>query len=60
MLLLDLGPDPVSLGVGLVLLLIVVLTISAALIVGFVFLLKRLKRQKADGASRIQPSRPNQ
>ena len=67
MFLLDVSPDPVSIGgVGALLLLaIVVLILSAMLIVGFVLLLKFLQRRKADaagasGASVPQPSSPNQ
>ena len=46
-LLLDIAPDPVSAGVGiagLILIGIVVLMITAAVLVGFVFLFKRLRR----------------
>ena len=47
----DVRPDPVPVaGVGgLILLAAVVLTITAALIVGFVFLLKALKRGSSSG-----------
>lgn len=47
----DVRPNPVPVtGVGgLILLAIVVLTITAALIVGFVFLLKALKRGSSNG-----------
>lgn len=47
-LLLDVAPDPVSAGVGvagLILVGIVVLMITAAVLVGFVFLFKRLRRK---------------
>ena len=51
LLLFDVRPDPVPVnGVGgLILLAVVVLTITAALIVGFVFLLKALKQGGSSG-----------
>lgn len=55
-LFLDVAPDPVSAGVGiagLVLIGIVVLMITAAVLVGFVFLLKRLRRNGAGGSTRL-------
>jgi hypothetical protein len=55
-LLLDVAPDPVSAGVGiagLVLIGIVVLMITAAVLVGFVFLFKRLRRNDAGGITRL-------
>jgi|GEM_PF-1969473 len=55
-LLLDLAPDPVSTGVGitgLVLVGVVVLMMTAAVLVGFVFLLKRLRRNGAAGSTRL-------
>jgi hypothetical protein len=71
--LLDVRPDPVPVaGVGgLILLAFVVLIFTAALIVGFVFVLKRLKRNSRAGSPRegltqtapagqFQPSNPNQ
>lgn len=51
-LLLDVAPDPVSTGVGvigLILIGIIVLMLSGAALVGFVFLFKRL-RQAAGGS----------
>jgi hypothetical protein len=70
--LLDVRPDPVPVaGVGgLILLAFVVLMFAAALIAGFVFLLKRLKRGSSptvrEGSlerpsrAQFQPSNPNQ
>ena len=55
-LLLDVAPDPVSAGVGiagLILIAIVVLMITAAVLVGFVFLFKRLKGNDAGGSTRL-------
>jgi hypothetical protein len=52
--LLDVAPDPVSAGVGfagLIVIGIVVLMITAAVLVGFVFLLKRLRRN--GGSTRL-------
>lgn len=73
--LLDVRPDPVPVaGVGgLILLAFVVLMFTAALIIGFVFLLKQLKRNgrvsgptvreglaQSAPAGHFQPSNPNQ
>lgn len=55
-LLLDVAPDPVSAGVGiggLLLIGVVVLMITAAVLVGFVFLFKRLRRNDAGGSTRL-------
>ena len=55
-LLLDIAPDPVSAGVGiagLILIGIVVLMLTAAVLVGFVFLFKRLRRNDARGRTRL-------
>jgi hypothetical protein len=55
-LLLDVAPDPVSAGLGiagLILIGIVVLMITAAVLVGFVFLFKRLSRNDASGSTRL-------
>jgi hypothetical protein len=55
-LLLDVAPDPVSAGVGiagLILIGIVVLMITAAVLVGFVFLFKRIGRNDAGGSTRL-------
>lgn len=55
-LLLDVALDPVSAGVGitgLVLIGIVVLMITAAVLVGFVFLFKRLRRKEGGGNIRV-------
>ena len=55
-LLLDVAPDPVSAGVGIVGLILiagVVLMITAAVLVGFVFLFKRLRRNDAGGSTRL-------
>jgi hypothetical protein len=73
LLLLDVRPDPVSVAgpVGLILLALVVLMITVALVVGFVFLLKRLRRNGGNPASvgrsissgapeQPQPNNPNQ
>ena len=54
-LLLDVAPEPVSTGVGiagLVLIGIVVLMVTAAVLVGFVFLFKRLRRN-GTGSTRL-------
>jgi hypothetical protein len=60
MWLLDLSPDPVRIGVaGLVILVIGVAIASVPLLIGFVFLLKLLKRRKQRGAQ-AQPANPNQ
>lgn len=55
-LLLDVAPEPVSAGVGiagLILIGIVVVMITAAVLVGFVFLFKRLRRNDAGGSTRL-------
>ena len=55
-LMLDVAPDPASAGVGisgLILIGIVVLMITAAVLVGFVFLFKRLRRNDAGGSTRL-------
>jgi flagellar basal body-associated protein FliL len=55
-LLLDVAPDPVSAGVGiagLIMIGVVVLMITAAVLVGFVFLFKRLRRNDAGGSTRL-------
>ena len=55
-LLLDVAPDPVSAGIGiagLILIGIVVLMMTAAVLVGFVFLFKRLRRNDAGGSTRL-------
>lgn len=49
-LMLDAAPEPVSVGIGiagLVLVAVVVLMVTAAVLVGFVFLFKRLRRNGA-------------
>ena len=67
LILLDVAPDPVPVaGVGgLVALAVAVLFLGAALIVGFVILIKRIKRRRADGTTSQSPvitqrSSPNQ
>jgi hypothetical protein len=73
LVLLDVRPDPISVAgpVGLILLALVVLMITVALVVGFVFLLRRRRRagrnpasggrSMSPGASKQpQPSNPNQ
>ena len=75
LLLFDVTPDPVSSGVGvtgLILIGVVVLILSVAALVGFVFLLRWLLRGSRSGASptvregssqnatQFQPSNPNQ
>jgi len=55
-LLLDVAPDPVSAGVGiagLILIAVVVLMITAAVLVGFVFLFKQLRRNDSGGSTRL-------
>ena len=55
-LMLDVAPDPASAGVGiagLILIGIVVLMITAAVLVGFVFLFKRLRRNDSGGSTRL-------
>jgi hypothetical protein len=55
-LLLDVAPEPVSVGIGiagLILVATVVLMITAALLVGFVFLFKRLRRNDVGGNTRL-------
>ena len=55
-LLLDLAPEPVSAGIGiagLILIGVVVLMITAAVLVGFVFLFKRLRRNDSGGSTRL-------
>lgn len=55
-LLLDLAPDPVSTGVGiagLILIGVVVVMITAAVLLGFVFLFKRLRRNDGSGSTRL-------
>jgi flagellar basal body-associated protein FliL len=55
-LLLDLAPDPVSAGIGiagLILIGVVVVMITAAVLVGFVFLFKRLRRNESRGSTRL-------
>ena len=55
-LLLDVAPDPVSAGVGiagLILIGVVVLMMTAAVMIGFVFLLKRLRRNDSGGSTRL-------
>jgi len=55
-LLLDVAPDPVSTGAGiagLALIGVVVLMLTAAVLVGFVFLLKRLGRNGTGGITRL-------
>ena len=54
-LMLDVAPDPASAGVGiagLILIGIVVLMMTAAVLVGFVFLFKRLRGNDAGGSTR--------
>jgi flagellar basal body-associated protein FliL len=69
--LLDIGTDPVGnplTGVGLVLIAIIVLMLTAATVIGFVFLLRWLRRQPPSNAvagtsqpvPQFQPSNPNQ
>ena len=56
LLLLDVAPDPVSAGVGiagLILIAVVVLMVTAAVLVGFVFLFKWLSRTNAGGNKRV-------
>lgn len=66
LLLFDVAPEPVHAGIGmtaLVLIGIVALMISAAAVVGFVFLLRWILRAKAHhtpAGSKLQPSSPNQ
>jgi hypothetical protein len=63
LLLLDIGPGsgPVGGMAGLILLAIVVVMFSGALIVGLVFLLKRLARPSSSTVNqRPQPNSPNQ
>ena len=53
--LLDVAPDPVSAGIGvagLILVAVVVLMVTAAVLIGFVFLFKRLRRNDA-GSARV-------
>ena len=55
-LLLDVAPEPVSVGIGiagLILVAVVVLMITAAVLVGFVFLFKRLRRNGSGGSTRL-------
>ena len=55
-LLLDVAPDPVSAGIGfagLILIGVVVLMLTAAVLVGFVFLFKRLSRNDSGGSTRL-------
>lgn len=55
-LLLDVAPEPVSVGigiVGLILVATVVLMITAAVLVGFVFLFKRLRHNDSGGSTRV-------
>ena len=55
-LLLDVAPDPAYSAVGiagLILIGIVVLMITAAVLVGFVFLFKRLRRNDSGGSTRL-------
>lgn len=55
-LLLDVAPEPVSVGLGiagLILVAVVVLMITAAVLVGFVFLIKRLRRNDSGGSTRL-------
>jgi len=69
-LLLDVAPDPVSAGIGIVglfLIGVVVLMVTAAVILGLVFLLRSLLRAKrqpnaisANAPAPVQPSSPNQ
>ena len=50
LLLLDAAPEPVSVGIGIagfILVTVVVLMLTAAALIGFVFLLKRLRRNGA-------------
>ena len=54
--LLDVAPDPVSSGVGiagLILVATVVLMVTAVVLIGFVFLFKRLRRNDAGGSTRL-------
>jgi hypothetical protein len=54
--LLDVAPDPVSSGVGiagLILVATVVLMITVAVLIGFVFLFKRLRRNDSGGSTRL-------
>jgi uncharacterized membrane protein len=62
-LLLDVSPGPLV--GGLIVLIIAILTVVVFLILAFVFLLKWLRRRKANGAgvevrSATQPNSPNQ
>ena len=55
-LLLDAAPEPISAGVGiagLILIGTVVLMITASVLVGFVFLFKRLRGNDAGGSTRL-------
>jgi hypothetical protein len=55
-LLLDVAPEPVSAGIGiagLILVAVIVLMITAAVLVGFVFLIKRLRRNDPGGSTRV-------
>lgn len=52
----DVAPEPVSVGigiVGLILVATVVLMITAAVLVGLVFLFKRLRRNDSGGSTRV-------
>ena len=54
--LLDVAPEPVSVGIGiagLILVAVVVLMITAAVLIGFVFLFKRLRRNNSGGSTRL-------
>ena len=60
MWLFDLAPDPVGIGLaGLLLLVVAVVIVSVPLLIGFVFLLKLLKRRR-QSAVRAQLTNPNQ
>ena len=55
-LLLDAAPEPIYAGAGIaavILIGIVVLMMTAAVLVGFVFLVKRLRRNNAGGSTRL-------
>ena len=55
-LLLDVAPEPVSAGLGIAGLILIgtfVLMITAAVLVAFVFLFKRLRRNDAGGSTRL-------
>ena len=55
-LLFDAAPEPVSVGIGiagLILVGVVVLMLTAAVLVGFVFLFKRLRRNDSGGSTRL-------